>query len=257
MSSLCHCTAACKTVRNRFFFLSWENIGKTWGENIYSMLRSSLDSTTLAKRKESVTKWKSLGFFCPLSLSIKFESVVCDDERMGHKAVQHSLFSFQFPLFNAIKLLKYQITAISFLGWSQNGWTPHHSDGEIPKHEVFLELDAISHPLLDCSGQIRRNQKKKQDFVGFLHTGFFSKHKRFSLPAMKDVAKILLHLLLCFGLTFILRIILYLMISPNQIKINSDSTPDLATFHNISLCVNHASKYMLQAGIHSQCNLYK
>lgn len=40
-------------------------------------------------------------------------------------------------------------------------------------------------------------------------------------------------------------------------RINSDSTPDLATFHNISLCVNHASKYMLQAGIHSQCHLYK
>lgn len=42
---------------------------------------------------------------------------------------------------------------------------------------------------------------------------------------------------------------------PNQI--NSDSIPDLATFHNISLCVNNASKYMLQAGIHSQCHLYK
>lgn len=111
--------------------------------------------------------------------------------------------------------------------------------------------------LLDCSRQIRRNQKKKQECVGFLHTGFFSKHKRFSLTTMKDVANNSIVFFPLLWLDTYIENHTILLDKPKPNQINSDSAPDLATFHNISLCVNHASKYMLQAGIHSQCHLYK
>lgn len=42
------------------------------------------------------------------------------------------------------------------------------------------------HPFLDCSGQIKRNQKKKQNWVGFLPTIFFLSIKN-SLSTMEDV----------------------------------------------------------------------
>lgn len=58
--------------------------------------------------------------------------------------IMQAFFSPSSLIFNAIKLLKYQIIAVSFLGWSQKSWTPYYSDGEILKHEAFLELDAIS-----------------------------------------------------------------------------------------------------------------
>lgn len=74
------------------------------------------------------------------------------------------------------------------------------------------------HPLLDCSGQIRRHQKKKQDCVGFLHTVFFFKHKRFTLPAMKDAANnsIVLFALLWFDIYIENNTLLNGMPKPNQ-----------------------------------------
>lgn len=43
------------------------------------------------------------------------------------------------------------------------------------------------HLFLDYSGQIKRKQKKKRNWVGFLHT-IFSKHERFPLSTLEVLA---------------------------------------------------------------------
>lgn len=125
------------------------------------------------------------------------------------------------------------------------------------KHEVFLELDVISRPSPRLQWADEEKSKKETKQCLIFAQGFFSKHKRLSLTTMKVVANnsIIFLLFLWFDTYIENKTLLTDKPKPNQI--NSDSTPNLATFYNISLCVNHASKYMLQAGIHSQCHLYK
>lgn len=125
------------------------------------------------------------------------------------------------------------------------------------KHEVFLELDAISRPSPGLQWADKEKSKKETKLCWIFAHRFFPKHKRLSLTTMKVVANnsIIFFPLLWFDTYIENNTLLIDKSKPNQI--NSDSIPDLATFHNISLCVNHASKYMLQAGIHSQCHLYK
>lgn len=123
--------------------------GKTWGENTWSVWRS--------KRQKSwgalwiVLPWPEgsnlfhkkpvICFLCPLPLYNQAWGCCFWWNMKGTQSYITQLFFLPVPCsFYVVRLLKYQITVICFLGWSKKGWKPYHSDGEILKHEVSLEL---------------------------------------------------------------------------------------------------------------------